>query len=227
MMLSPEQIRAARALVGWKQEDLADASDMSLTAIRSLEMGYRPRHSTMDAVRTAFEDAGLEFIEGDGVRRRNEAIKIYESKDNCDRFFDEVAATAKKEGSAVLVSIKSPSVLTHPCGLTRTTNLERLELLRASVPIQCLLAETIPPGLFTSSLEMRLAPANSLGVASCLIYGNKYAEIVQEARHNFLIVVFSIAAVAHDYRKQFLSEWSASSQASIRHPQECRLKAAV
>lgn len=226
-MLSPEQIRAARALVGWKQEDLADASGMSLTAIRSLEMGYRPRHSTMDAVRTAFEDAGLEFIDGDGVRRRNDAVKIYESKDNCDRFFDEVAATAKKDGGSVLVSIKSPSVLTHPCGSMRQTNLERLELLRDSVPVQCLLSETIPPQLFATSLEMRPAPANSLGVASCFIYGNKYAEIVQEARHNFLIVVFSIAAVAHDYRKQFLSEWSAPLQASTRHPQERRLGAAV
>ncbi len=68
-MITNAQIRAARALLNWKQTTLAKAAKVSEMSIKNLEKGDGdPRVSTVKAVQTALEAAGIEFIEG-GVRK--------------------------------------------------------------------------------------------------------------------------------------------------------------
>lgn len=74
-MISPMQCRAARGLLDWSQQQLADRSKVGIVTIRQLEAGaHEPRRSTLQVVRLAFEAAGVEFIEenggGPGVRLR-------------------------------------------------------------------------------------------------------------------------------------------------------------
>jgi predicted transcriptional regulator len=75
MMITSEQIRAARALLRWEQKDLAHASRVSLPTVKRLEGIPGPlaaRESTIEALRAAFEAAGTEFTDGvrPGVRLR-------------------------------------------------------------------------------------------------------------------------------------------------------------
>ena len=72
-MLSPRQIKAARALLGWSQRELADRAIVSPNALTRLEKGQvDSRMSTMDAVEKALRKGGIEFIpagdKGEGVR---------------------------------------------------------------------------------------------------------------------------------------------------------------
>ena len=72
-MILPAQIRAARALLDWRQVDLVKASGVSDLTIRNFERGAtHPHASTLDAMRRAFESAGVIFVEengeGPGVR---------------------------------------------------------------------------------------------------------------------------------------------------------------
>lgn len=63
-MISAAQIRAARALIGWKQTDLATAAGLSQMSIKNIERGESdPRQSTLQAVQWALERAGVEFVE--------------------------------------------------------------------------------------------------------------------------------------------------------------------
>ena len=56
-MITAGQIRAARALIGWKQGDLAAASGVGEAAIKNLERGASdPRSSTLQAIQAAFEN---------------------------------------------------------------------------------------------------------------------------------------------------------------------------
>ena len=75
--LTSFQIRAARALVKWSAEDLARHSSVSLRTIRRAELSDRETSMTVPndtAIRTAFEAAGVEFIDenggGPGLRLR-------------------------------------------------------------------------------------------------------------------------------------------------------------
>jgi transcriptional regulator with XRE-family HTH domain len=67
-LISPELCRAARALLGWKQSDLADKADVSIGTIRDFEADVRKLHkNNARAIRRAFQDAGVDFLEQLGV----------------------------------------------------------------------------------------------------------------------------------------------------------------
>jgi len=68
-MISPAQIRAARALLGWKQTDLASASGVSVISIKNIERGKTDaRSSTVAKIERAVGDAGVMFLDA-GVNR--------------------------------------------------------------------------------------------------------------------------------------------------------------
>jgi predicted transcriptional regulator len=74
-MVSSSQCRAARGLLDWSQQELADKAKVGIVTIRQLEAGsHQPRRATLDVVRRCLEEAGVEFIEenggGVGVRHR-------------------------------------------------------------------------------------------------------------------------------------------------------------
>jgi transcriptional regulator with XRE-family HTH domain len=68
MMLESAQIRAARALLGWRQEELSKASGVGTATIQRIEKGRGPITgyvSTVVRIQAAFEQAGIQFIEDD------------------------------------------------------------------------------------------------------------------------------------------------------------------
>jgi len=73
MNVTPDQIRAARALLHLPQDELARRAQVSVVTIRRLESEVGARQVTpivLDGVCRALEQAGAEFIPH-GVRRRN------------------------------------------------------------------------------------------------------------------------------------------------------------
>ena len=67
-MIAPAQCRAARGLLRWTQDDLAKATrGIGVVTIRQFEAEKTaPRTVTVDAIRTALEAAGVEFIAENG-----------------------------------------------------------------------------------------------------------------------------------------------------------------
>lgn len=69
--MTPEQSKAARAIAGMTQEDLAAASQVAKATIANFEVGKRkPYPRTLAALRQALEERGVLFTE-DGVAKRN------------------------------------------------------------------------------------------------------------------------------------------------------------
>jgi predicted transcriptional regulator len=67
--VSIRQIKAARALLAWSQEQLAAAADVSIPTIKRLEAQDGPlggRSETGSKIRSALEAAGVEFIDENG-----------------------------------------------------------------------------------------------------------------------------------------------------------------
>lgn len=82
LKVSIRQVKAARALLAWSQEQLATEADVSIPTIKRLEAQDGPlggRSETGSKIRTALEAAGVEFIEenggGPGVRLRKRQLK--------------------------------------------------------------------------------------------------------------------------------------------------------
>jgi hypothetical protein len=80
-LVSIEQLRAARGLLGWSQTELASRAGLSLPTVKRLEGRFGPKVSDEVRVRLreAIEAAGIEFIDenggGAGVRFRKAKTK--------------------------------------------------------------------------------------------------------------------------------------------------------
>lgn len=69
MEISPGQCRAARALLNWTQEELAKKVGVALRTIRDFENERRqPLKVVRSSIQQAFEQAGIEFLESEGLR---------------------------------------------------------------------------------------------------------------------------------------------------------------
>ena len=77
-MITARQSRAARALLGWTQETLADKALVSLTALKRLESDnqFRVYETTHDQIRRALEASGIVFLTSD----QGEGVMLVRSK---------------------------------------------------------------------------------------------------------------------------------------------------
>ncbi len=76
-MLSPAQIRAARAMLSWSQNALAAKAGLHVNALRSIESGSsKARTRTDQRLRQAFEKSGVAFHGTGGVALHDELLQI-------------------------------------------------------------------------------------------------------------------------------------------------------
>ena len=86
-MVTTRQIKAARALLGWSQADLAEKSGVSeptVARLESMDGELGGRELTAQKLRAAIERAGVAFIDpnggGPGVRLRQQSPKASRGK---------------------------------------------------------------------------------------------------------------------------------------------------
>lgn len=95
-MLTIEQIRAARALLGWSQSDLADRAGLSQTGIARIENGTnKPNTSTLNKILSAFEASNIEFIGDRGVQKKSGEIMTLTGTEGLKTLVNDVYETAK------------------------------------------------------------------------------------------------------------------------------------
>ena len=81
-MVTAAQCRAARGLLDWSQQELADRAGLGIVTIRQIEADITdPRRATLVVLKQAFERAGIEFIDENGggagvqIRKRKRTKK--------------------------------------------------------------------------------------------------------------------------------------------------------
>lgn len=101
-MIDAPRMRAARALLSWSQEDLAERSGITQATVANIEVGkHRPSSTTLQRLIESFHGAGIEFLP-DGVRLL-ESVRVYSGKDAGVRLFDDVYYTLRETGGELLI----------------------------------------------------------------------------------------------------------------------------
>ena len=70
-VLIPQQIKAARALLGWSQTDLAKSAGVGEMTVKRFEAQQNQRSGTIasvERIQSALQKAGIEFIDADGEK---------------------------------------------------------------------------------------------------------------------------------------------------------------
>lgn len=103
--MRPEQSRAARALLEWRQEDLAQNSGLSVVSINNFERGETIlKGSTLRAIETAFDKANIIFPDEFTISRKTDVVKVLKGPDALKELWDDIFFTLKSTGGEVLIT---------------------------------------------------------------------------------------------------------------------------
>jgi transcriptional regulator with XRE-family HTH domain len=215
--LGSRQIKAARALLDWSQDDLAGVADLSIATIRKLELGdISPRRKTTQRVRQAFEDAGLEFIDPAGVRQRPEEIIVYQGDEGIRIFFDDVYHTASRKGGEMVMVYASEDPFCEAMGDYDAFYLQRMESIKDKISVKCILTENTENLCSSAYSSYRTISKRYIDSVPFYIYDDKYAIILFEANPSPKIIVIQSRLIADAFKRQFYSMWEKATPLSTK-----------
>lgn len=179
-MITIPQCRAARALLGWTQQDLSDHCHLSKTAINNFEKGKSDiKNDSLKAIKLAFEQNGIEFSGHRGVAIMERQSVIFEG----DTAITELCADIENDSSMithisflnVTANTLSPSdhIQLKSCISMLSSNNITLRFLQTQL-------EKTPLGAQQNTKVLSQVPSNLIN--PIIIYGDKTAHISSDAK---------------------------------------------
>lgn len=205
-MISSRQIKAARALLGWTQGDLAHATGLHVNGVNKIENGgSEPRSSTLERVQSVCEAAGIRFRGQRGVELKEDIFetKRFEGPDFIRHHIDDILAVVRGPGDEVL-----------NCGIDEEIfNVNYMKqneryyrhMKKTGFRERYLMSRANP--VFTNpdrNVHRRL-PEKILGTVAYVVYGDRVAFLHWETQETLIIRNKSLAAT---FRGQFEGLWS-------------------
>lgn len=212
-MISPSQIRAARALLNVSQTVVANNIGIAPNTLSDIETG-KARNvpaSRLQDLQTFYERNSIEFLPGDGVKRNDQSVIIYQGAEGFQDFYDDVYDTAKTEGGSFCVSNVSEEVFDkwHKDPERFKKYLDGMaEVIRddSSFNMRIIIEEGDRNFRATHYAQYRWAKPESFSDVSFYVYGSKLAILIFEEEDVYICVIPN-QRVADAYRKQFNITW--------------------
>ena len=207
-----EQIRAARALLGWSQSDLADHSGLSQTGIARIENGTNsPNTQTTAKILNAFDHADIEFIGENGVRKRTGEIRTMKGQEGFLRFYEDIYTTLDKKPGVVRLSNVDERLFEKWLGDNLEKHINRI-LQMKDVSYKILIKEDDRHFITSDFAEYRWTPAESFASVPFYVYGDKLGMILFDEEPT--VIVLDYPRIANAHKKQFDSIWKTAKKVS-------------
>lgn len=215
MMLKAEQIRAARALIGWSQGELAKRVGVSTPAIGNIEIEkHKPNLKTQENIILAFDQAGIEFID-DGVRKKKSVIETYEGPRSIVSLFDDMinCLSQREEDQREILAFGADDqkFLEYFSIETLKEQLERRDKLNIR---QRLLVCEGNKELVGALNTYRWMPKTFFASSLTYVYGDNVGIVLWQRPQQILVI--RNAALAEERRKNFQIVWNASRAPQIK-----------
>jgi transcriptional regulator with XRE-family HTH domain len=212
MLITADQIRAARALKNWSQTDLAERTGLAVPTIANIELGKQvPGKNTIEKIIDAFTLGGIEFLEGEGVRKSIETVLTFSGKKDFEQFYELVYQFANTTGGSIYVSnVDERAFDNYVEKEFDLYHMERMEKVKKNIDFKVLVKE----GDF-------YFPASNYASYKWLDE-KQYANIPFYVFGEYLGIIFFIEeptviliknkSVADLYRKKFMIQWKSSKE---------------
>ncbi len=208
-MPTGKQIRAARVLLDWDAEDLAQRVGMSRVSIQNIERGEAiPKQGTIVKLVKAFSEAGVEFTDNEGIRRRPSGIEIFEGKERLDDFYDFLYERLKEHGGDVCLSVGDQnSLIKHR--KNPQIHYDRMKELFSNGTIKSFKIMATKSAYFNNPMfaEFKVYPETDISPTAFWAFGNCLALISFVHNPSPYIVVLLNTPLADAYRKSFDIAW--------------------
>lgn len=210
MLITADQIRAARALKNWSQTDLAERTGLAVPTIANIELGKQtPGKNTMEKIIDAFSAAGIEFLGERGVQKKSETTTVYRGESGLTNFYIDIYETLNKEGGEVLVgNVDERKFVTERREEDVLIHQQRMAELKDNVKYKILIEEGDDFFAASSYAEYRWTPKEDFQSIPFYVYGNKLAIILWLDEP--IVFLIDSANAADVYREKFSQMWKKS-----------------
>ena len=104
-MITENQCKAARAMMDWTIDDLAEKAKISRGTIILLEKGtHNVKKTTLDSILKTFDNADIEFIGSHGVKKKSDTVELLVEGTPLRKLWDNIFQTLSSEGGEVLIT---------------------------------------------------------------------------------------------------------------------------
>lgn len=215
MLISPAQIRAARAHLDWSVKELAaKTGSVKEGAIYKIEDGTNDGSiETLTAIVRTFESAGIEITEDGGIRPRQSRVRSYRGAEGFCAFFDDIYEVARTHPSPdFCVSNVREALFEKWLGSYDAIHMNRMSKLKQH-KVRALLKAHDSYDSSSSYTEYRWVAEDTFADVSFYIYGDKVA-FIEFLENTVVVTVVDNQAVANSHRKMFDVAWSVASTTS-------------
>lgn len=208
----------ARALLNWTQPELADRcslAPMTISKFEKEDSKSRPEAATLKKIASVFEFAGIEFTDGDGVRKRQQHVKIFQGQQDFCLFFDDIYDVAKNHSDPdICITNVKEQDFEKWLGDYEPIHVERMNKLKGH-KLRVLLKENDSYLSSSSYCQYRWMKASQFADASLYLYGDKTA-FVQFSEEDVVVTLVESTAVTNSIRKMFESVWIDSIEIGVQ-----------
>lgn len=199
-----EQIKAARSLLNWTQGDLANASGISKPALANFERGIaKPRTETVTALQRALEEAGVEFIEGPGVKLRKNVLEVkILSGEGLKVLWNDVYNTLNPGDERLIGGVNEEKFLNAVGDDAFDKMMKKFK--RKNIKGRTLVLEG-DNNFRNPSSQYRWVDESHFTDVTYYVYANKCAIMIWEPEYQ--IILIENKAMADAYKKQFNKIW--------------------
>jgi transcriptional regulator with XRE-family HTH domain len=186
-MIDVAQLRAARALLNCKISDLTEKSGVLINTISSIEREKtQPRRDTMEKIQKAFEDSGVEFLPGSGVRKKNNIVLVYEDPDANKLLVEDFYHTLRDTGGEILIAhlVEGEAL----AGLGSDFIKDQIEKRKAANITHRMLVRASDPNLIPPLDTYHVLPDEYFSSYPFYVYGSKLALFCRHPSPKVIIV---------------------------------------
>ncbi len=203
-MITLLQIKAARALLGWNQENLALAAGLSLPSINNLERGiHSPRPDTLKSIQIACEKAGVQFLDNNGVSLRptDYSFKVLNGPDFIKELDEDIIANMTSADQEILAFSYDERKWIELAGLHNHLYAKARDKINWREKI--LIPETAD-FIVCPEAAYRMLPDHFFDKLTYEVYADRLALIDFAAMR---VTIITNTVIADSYRQQFLALW--------------------
>lgn len=176
-MPTVEQIRAARAFLGWNQDALAEHSGLSQTGIARIENGTNhPNAASTKKIIKAFDKFDVEFIGENGVKKRTNEVRTLQGTQGFREFMDDVYEVAKTQGGELCIFNGRPILFKKFLGEEwYAHHANRMKKIKEKFNFKIIVEEGNNVLIATDFAEYRWFPKQMFNEQTIYVYGSKLA----------------------------------------------------
>jgi transcriptional regulator with XRE-family HTH domain len=211
-MITGRQIRAARGLLNWDAAKLAHEAGITRVTVSRIETDtVQAQEKSLARIHNAFDQHGIEFTDGSGVRLKQQNVEVLEGSSGFIRFFTSVYEHLSMHGGTIVQSGVNEKLFTKYLADYEETYISQMTELykqRDDITMLILVEEGDYNFVASDYATYRWQPKKYFSPSAFYVVGDRIALMSFTHEPAPLTVVIKSASLAAAYRNSFAQAWA-------------------